>query len=114
MPTSVMMSAFPKEVSRPAIGGAPLGAAMRIGGCLDGGAAWLLERRSGSCTQWPRTAQRVGLLERGGVELGEIERGLKIDLRVGEVVDGQAGAERAPQHRERVGVPVGGRGPARL
>ena len=55
-----------------------------------------VQRREGGCTHGIGLRCGLGLLERGGVQLGEIERGLQIDLRVGEVVGGQAGGERAP------------------
>jgi len=76
-------------------------------------------RADGSSGEAPRVrGERVaphglGLFERGGVQLGEMESRLQVDSRAGEVVGGQAGGERAPQQRECVGVLVGGRGPAR-
>jgi hypothetical protein len=68
---------------------------MRIGGRLEEVAAWRVDAAAG-LHAWLRAALRVGLLERGGVQLGEIECGLQVDLGVGEVVGGEPGGERAP------------------
>jgi hypothetical protein len=57
-------------------------------------AAWPLDAASGRSSMASGRALRAGLT--GGVQLGEIERGLQVDLRVGEVVGGEAGGERAP------------------
>jgi len=58
----------------------------------------LVDRVAPRASRWPGCSyvptERLG--DGSGVELGERERRLQLDLGVGELVGGQAGGERAP------------------